>query len=43
MTGPSTQRIKTVLHPVFALTKAKAVYEALLGAPPQTDSSRDRA
>lgn len=37
MTG-STQGIKTVLHPVSDLTAAKAVYTALLGAPPQTDS-----
>jgi predicted enzyme related to lactoylglutathione lyase len=34
-----TQGIKTVLHPVSDLTKAKAVYSALLGIPPQTDSS----
>jgi predicted enzyme related to lactoylglutathione lyase len=27
-----------VLHPVSDLTKAKAVYAALLGVPPQTDS-----
>jgi predicted enzyme related to lactoylglutathione lyase len=38
MTGSSTQGIKTVLHPVSDLTKAKAVYAALLGTPPQTDS-----
>ncbi|WP_433515162.1 VOC family protein [Nonomuraea sp. CA-143628] len=31
--------IKTVLHPVSDLAKAKAVYAALLGIPPQTDSS----
>jgi predicted enzyme related to lactoylglutathione lyase len=31
--------IKTVLHPVSDLTKAKDVYAALLGAAPQTDSS----
>ncbi|GAA0958452.1 VOC family protein [Actinocorallia libanotica] len=30
--------IKTVLHPVSDLAKAKAVYAALLGIPPQTDS-----
>ncbi len=35
MTG--TMGIKTVLHPVSDLAKAKAVYTALLGAPPQTD------
>ncbi len=39
MTGSSTQGIKTVLHPVSDLAKAKAVYTALLGVPPQTDSS----
>ena len=38
MTGSSTQGIKTVLHPVSDLTKAKAVYGALLGVSPQTDS-----
>lgn len=37
MTGSTTQGIKTVLHPVSDLSKAKAVYEALLGAPPQVD------
>jgi len=36
--APSTQGIKTVLHPVSDLTKAKAVYTALLGIEPQTDS-----
>ncbi|WP_433238558.1 VOC family protein [Streptosporangium sp. CA-135522] len=39
MTGSSPQGIKTVLHPVSDLAKAKAVYAALLGIPPQTDSS----
>jgi predicted enzyme related to lactoylglutathione lyase len=39
MTGSSTQGIKTVLHPVTDLTKAKAVYTALVGIPPQADSS----
>src|SRR5262245_18925822 len=38
MTGSSTQGIKTVLHPVSDLAAAKAVYTALLGMPPQTDS-----
>jgi len=38
MTGSSTQGIKTVLHPVSDLTKAKAVYTALLGVEPQSDS-----
>jgi len=39
MTGSSTEGIKTVLHPVSDLAAAKAVYTALLGVPPQTDSS----
>ena len=34
-----TQGIKTVLHPVSDLAKAKAVYAALLGVTPQADSS----
>ncbi|HTS98716.1 MAG TPA: VOC family protein [Streptosporangiaceae bacterium] len=38
MTGSSTQGIKTVLHPVTDLEKAKAVYTALLGIPPQADA-----
>ncbi|MCT4351545.1 VOC family protein [Streptomyces sp. Je 1-79] len=38
MTGSSTQGIKTVLHPVSDLAKAKAVYAALLGIEPQADS-----
>jgi predicted enzyme related to lactoylglutathione lyase len=38
MTSSSTQGIKTVLHPVSDLAAAKAVYAALLGVPPQTDS-----
>src|SRR5947209_13280351 len=39
MTGSPTEGIKTVLHPVSDLTAAKAVYTALLGMPPQHDSS----
>jgi predicted enzyme related to lactoylglutathione lyase len=39
MTEPSTLGIKTVLHPVSDLAAAKAVYAALLGVPPQADSS----
>ena len=35
----TTQGIKTVLHPVSDLAAAKAVYAALLGVAPQTDSS----
>jgi predicted enzyme related to lactoylglutathione lyase len=38
MTGTSTQGIKIVLHPVSDLEAAKAVYTALLGAPPQHDA-----
>ena len=34
----TTQGIKTVLHPVTDLAKAKEVYAALLGVQPQTDS-----
>jgi predicted enzyme related to lactoylglutathione lyase len=34
-----TEGIKTVLHPVSDLARAKAVYTALLGVPPQTDGS----
>jgi predicted enzyme related to lactoylglutathione lyase len=39
MTASSTQGIKTVLLPVSDLATAKAMYGALLGAPPQSDSS----
>jgi predicted enzyme related to lactoylglutathione lyase len=38
MTSTSTEGIKTVLHPVSDLAKAKEVYTALLGTPPQHDS-----
>jgi predicted enzyme related to lactoylglutathione lyase len=38
MTGSSTQGIKTVLHPVTDLARAKAVYTALLGIEPQADA-----
>jgi predicted enzyme related to lactoylglutathione lyase len=37
-TSTTTQGIKTVLHPVSDLEAAKAVYSALIGIPPQTDS-----
>jgi len=37
MTSSPTEGIKTVLHPVSDLHKAKAVYTALLGQPPQAD------
>ncbi|AVT31383.1 MULTISPECIES: VOC family protein [unclassified Plantactinospora] len=39
MAGSATQGVKTVLHPVSDLAKAKAVYAALLGVPPTSDSS----
>ncbi|XRQ14224.1 VOC family protein [Actinomadura welshii] len=39
MSDSPAQGIKTVLHPVSDLAKAKAVYAALLGEAPQTDSS----
>ena len=38
MTASPTEGIKTVLHPVTDLDKAKAVYTALLGQPPQADA-----
>jgi predicted enzyme related to lactoylglutathione lyase len=38
MTGTPTQGIQTVLHPVSDITKAKAVYAALLGVEPMADS-----
>ncbi|MFD6993885.1 VOC family protein [Streptomyces sp. NPDC059943] len=38
MTDSSTQGIKTVLHPVSDLAKAKAVYAALLGVEPVADA-----
>jgi predicted enzyme related to lactoylglutathione lyase len=38
MTDTSTQGIKTVLHPVSDLAKAKPVYAALLGVQPQADA-----
>lgn len=37
MTDSSTQGIKTVLHPVSDLARAKAMYAALLGVAPQAD------
>ena len=37
MTGSTTQGARTLLHPVKDLEKAKAVYTALLGVPPQND------
>jgi predicted enzyme related to lactoylglutathione lyase len=38
MTDASTEGIKTVLHPVSDLERAKPVYAALLGVAPETDS-----
>src|SRR6476620_10739043 len=38
MTDSSNQGIKTVLHPVSDLEKAKPVYAALLGVQPQADA-----
>ena len=38
MSDSATQGIQTVLHPVTDLAAAKAMYTALLGVPPQTDS-----
>ena len=38
MTATTTQGIKTVLHPVSDLEKAKTVYTALLGMEPQSDA-----
>jgi predicted enzyme related to lactoylglutathione lyase len=37
MTGSPTEGIKTVLHPVSDVAKAKAVYTALLGVAPSAD------
>jgi predicted enzyme related to lactoylglutathione lyase len=39
MTGSSTEGVKTILHPVSDLARAKEVYTALLGVPPTSDSS----
>ncbi|GAA0372520.1 VOC family protein [Microbispora corallina] len=38
MTDAFPPVIRTVLHPVADLARAKTVYAALLGNPPQTDS-----
>jgi predicted enzyme related to lactoylglutathione lyase len=38
MTASSTQGIKTVLHPVTDLERARPVYTALLGVAPEADS-----
>jgi predicted enzyme related to lactoylglutathione lyase len=39
VTDSSTEGIKTVLHPVSDLEKAKPVYAALLGTPPSADAA----
>jgi predicted enzyme related to lactoylglutathione lyase len=39
MTESSTEGIQIVLHPVSDLARAKPVYTALLGMPPQADSA----
>ncbi|MET7831369.1 hypothetical protein GA0070622_6121 [Micromonospora sediminicola] len=39
MGSSSAQGIRTVLHPVSDLGRAKATYAALLGVPPTVDSS----
>ena len=39
MTGTPTEGIKTVLHPVTDLEKAKPVYTALLGVEPTADAA----
>ena len=39
MTSTATEGAKTILHPVSDLEKAKPIYAALLGGPPQTDAS----
>jgi predicted enzyme related to lactoylglutathione lyase len=39
VTTSETEGIKTVLHPVSDLEKAKPVYAALLGAAPSADSA----
>jgi predicted enzyme related to lactoylglutathione lyase len=38
MTASVTEGVKTLLHPVSDLERAKPVYTALLGTEPQTDS-----
>ncbi|MGN6380200.1 MAG: VOC family protein [Gaiellales bacterium] len=38
MTGSATQGVRTILHPVSDMQKAKAVYAALLGTTPQSDA-----
>jgi predicted enzyme related to lactoylglutathione lyase len=38
MAGSQTQGVKTILHPVSDLAKAKPVYTALLGVEPSADA-----
>ena len=38
MTGSTNEGIKTVLHPVTDLERAKPIYQALLGVPPTSDA-----
>ena len=38
MSTSTTQGVRTILHPVSDLAKAKAIYSALLGVEPQADS-----
>jgi predicted enzyme related to lactoylglutathione lyase len=38
MTGSTTEGVKTILLPVTDLDRAKAVYTALIGFPPQHDA-----
>ena len=38
MTDSSTQGVKTILHPVSDVEKAKALYTALLGVAPQAEA-----
>jgi predicted enzyme related to lactoylglutathione lyase len=38
MTSSATEGVKTLLHPVTDLEKAKPVYEALLGVAPMADA-----
>jgi predicted enzyme related to lactoylglutathione lyase len=39
MTASSNEGVKTILVPVSDIEKAKALYSALLGGPPQHDAS----
>lgn len=39
MTSSANESVKTILHPVSDLEKAKPVYAALLGLEPQADSA----